>query len=153
LSPKTAVVEEGMDVKIEEEEEIALPSIYPEINTDMTHVSYINEKDSREVHLTVEYSFFKGADQYELCIDCNVDKGGKRENAEKVGKVKSFSKDDDYFCQLPPACFAEFISTVGVHSFSMRAHAAKGWTIWSPNYHFEIPSLVGLAVHLPHNEL
>ena len=78
-----------MDVQIEEEEEIELPSvgnqfcleflhgmrsrvvdtpricvcvqwqIYPEINPDMTHVSYVNETDPSMVHLTVEYSFFK----------------------------------------------------------------------------------------------
>merc|ERR1739845_195559 len=110
-----------MDVQIDEEEEIVLPSIYPEINAEMTHVSYVDENDASEVHLTVEYSFFKGADQYEVCINCEVDKDGKRENAAAVGKVKSFSKGDDHFCDLPPACFAEFIWKVGVHTFSMRA--------------------------------
>jgi len=148
--------EKGMDNPPEEEEEVViLPTKYPEINAEMTHVNYVDpdavndDGKASEVHLTLEYSFFKGADKYELCGNCII-KDGKRANTE--GEVKSFTKEDPLFCETSPACFAEFKWTSGAHAFSMRAHTEKGYTDWSPNYNFRIEREVGPVTHV-HEDL
>ena len=79
-------------------------------------------------------------------------KDGIRGNT-KVGDVKSFNKGDDFYCEIGPACFSEFIWKTGAHSFSMRARTVEGWTMWSPTVHFHIESVVGMMTHIEHNEL
>merc|ERR1712222_48445 len=152
-SPKVAhPSEEGMHVAMPtDEEEYVLPSKYPVINPGMTHVSFVVENDPSSVHVDIEYSFFKGADEYELCANCLI-KDGIRDNT-KVGDVKSFNKGDDFYCEIGPACFSEFIWKTGAHSFSIRARTVEGWTMWSPTVHFHIESVVGMMTHIPHNEL
>lgn len=154
-APLPPLIEESANIPASDEhEEAILPTKYPELNIDTTHVSYIDpEHDSEKVHVSLEYSFFKGADQYEVCINCFIE-DGKRKDAEVLGEVKNFSRKDPFFCEIGPACFTEFVWTVGSHSFSLRAHtAAKGWTEWSPSHHFQIEPVVGLMTYVSHTEL
>merc|ERR1712037_679698 len=108
---KVEDAEKGMKNPPEEEEAVeepSLPTKYPEINPEMTHVSLV-EPSAHE--------------------------------------VKTFSKDDELFCETSPACFAEFTWKAGGTTFSMRAHTDNGYTQWSPNLKFHVESEVGPVTH------
>lgn len=147
FSPKEALLE---DV---EEEEFMLPSKYPEINVDTTHVSYVSNDNPESVRLSIEHSFFEGADQYELCINCIIDETGERVEVA-VGEVETIREGESRFCEIGPACFLELVWRKGRHGFSFRAHTEeKGWTIWGPTLYFKIKFEVGRLTHVTHDEL
>lgn len=139
--------EKGMLEAEADNAEVELPTEYPVVDFDDSHVSAVHEEDEDSVFFTITYSYFEGADAYELCTNCDIDKEGKRVGSS--GAIEKFTEEGDNLCDVGPACFNTVPVAIGQHAFSMRAHTAKGWTIWGPNTTFDVQSIIGTT----HEEL
>lgn len=117
------------------------------------HIGHRHPADDTLVHLSLRHSFFAGADAYQLCVDCDIE-DGYRKNKLK-GTKHNFLTGPGTFCDKGPVCVREFYHRLGESTtrFNIRARNSQIWTPWSGRLLFNIGEAPGTVREATHTEL
>ena len=103
-------------------------------------------------HGVAQCIYCRGAEEYQLCVDCVID-----DNRMSEDEVQGTKYDwPGTVCAKGPICVHEFYHRLGGDSkFNIRARTSQNWTPWSADRIFTITTEAGTVRETmsTHNEL